>query len=638
MLISVSFVDNPGGLFISGLMFVGADGVFESLGYIHKSGMEHITLPDDQYVRGFEVAIDMCGIRAIAAITEDGTVSSWAGDPEDCPRRRIIDSEGISFLVAGFDALKLVSLSRDRISRQVQEPRDRFLWYPEIPPPELFFDGVLPLNEKTDRKVPIMTTFFGENDGRYKTQMTAVGSHIFDWCHIIRINFEFTDDSIQRCLGDVAFEVKRADVPLRFEGHGNSVGFFEIDGGGGEEIVSLEAQTDEDFNLSTNRTELLSNADGPFDVPWTKVTPRGKKIIGMFSQGSGWGMESPKRILVAGGSGFLGGHIVRQLLKSAETTVAIVSRHPKMPADVADESRVLLHAADLTVPKQIEQVFETLKPHAVIHAASPPYLDTPANLMKANIDGTKALLKTASACADTCAFVFTSSDSAVLPTQEPLSEDDSVLYDETNAPNAYAMSKATAERLVLASNSEQLRTAAVRIPATYGEYDTNFVPQLIQSIRRKEHKMQVGNDTKVFEFLYVKKAAEAHILAMTALFDLETRDKAGGQAFFISNGKPQKFFDFCRKFYAAAGHPVALEEVTRIPFPVMQAMASMAEWVYWVLTLGYIKPGMRRTAIDHLDSGCCWSLEKAKRILGYEPVADQDETIRKTMEWAMETL
>ncbi|KAG5744847.1 hypothetical protein H9Q70_012462 [Fusarium xylarioides] len=349
-------------------------------------------------------------------------------------------------------------------------------------------------------------------------------------------------------------------------------------------------------------------------------------------------MESRKRVLVTGGSGFLGGHVVRQLLEDAETTVAIISRHPKMPADVTDESRVSFHAADLTVPSQIELVFETFKPHAIIHTASPSYIDTPANLIKANIDGTKALLKAASACADTRAFVFTSSDSAVIPSQEPLSEVDSVLYDETNAPNAYAMSKAAAERLVIASNSEQLWTAAIRIPATYGEYDMNFVRQLVQSIRRKEHKMQVGNDTKVFEFLYVKKAAEAHILVMKALLDPEMRETAGGQAFFISDGKPQKFFDFSRKCYAAVGHPVELKEVTKIPFFVMQVMASTAEWVYWVMTLGYIKPGMRRTAIDHLESGCCWSLDKARRVLGYEPVADQDEAIRKAIEWGMKAL
>jgi hypothetical protein len=103
MLMSVSFADTPYGPFISGLMFVGADGVFESLGYTRKSQMEHVTLPEDQYVTGFEVALGTCGFRAIAAITQDGTTSSWTGDLAGYPRRRLIDVEGISLIVAQFD-------------------------------------------------------------------------------------------------------------------------------------------------------------------------------------------------------------------------------------------------------------------------------------------------------------------------------------------------------------------------------------------------------------------------------------------------------------------------------------------------------------------------------------------------------
>ncbi|RBR03155.1 hypothetical protein FVER53590_30358 [Fusarium verticillioides] len=298
---SVSFVDTPAGLFISGLMFVGADGEFVSLGYTHKSQMEHITLPEDQHVKGFEVALDVCGFRAIAAITQDGTTSSWAGDPADYPRRRLTDVEGISLIVAQFDALKLVSLSRDRITKKLQEPSDRLLWHPEIPSSEIFLDGLRPLDEDVSSDVPIMTVFFGENDGRYIRQMTAINTHIFDWCHVNRLSFEFMDDSIERCLGDVEYEIEQSDrVPLRFPDHGNSMGHLKIDGGSGEEIESFEVQFDEDiifglkFNLNTNRTELVSNGDDPFDVPWTKVTPRGKKIIGMFSQGAKnrWGAKT----------------------------------------------------------------------------------------------------------------------------------------------------------------------------------------------------------------------------------------------------------------------------------------------------------------------------------------------------------
>ncbi|KAF5570963.1 hypothetical protein FPHYL_798 [Fusarium phyllophilum] len=292
MLMSVSFVDSPDGAFISGLMFVGADGVFESLGYTHKSQMEHRTLPEDQHVKGFEVALDVCGFRAIAAITEDGTTSSWAGDPADYPRRRLTDNEGISLIVAQFDALKLVSLSRDRITKELQDPRDRLLWHPEIPSPDLFLDGVRPLDEKASSKVPIMTVFFGENDGRYIRQLASISTHIFDWCHLDRLNFEFMDDSIERCLGDVEYEIEQSDrPPLRFPDHGKSRGHFEINGGSGEEVESFEVQFDEQIIFGL---KLVSNGDDPFDVPWTKVTPRGKKIIDMFSQGAEnqWGAKA----------------------------------------------------------------------------------------------------------------------------------------------------------------------------------------------------------------------------------------------------------------------------------------------------------------------------------------------------------
>jgi sterol-4alpha-carboxylate 3-dehydrogenase (decarboxylating) len=349
-------------------------------------------------------------------------------------------------------------------------------------------------------------------------------------------------------------------------------------------------------------------------------------------------MDPSIRVLVTGGSGFLGGHVVRQLLHNSTTTVAIISRHPKVPVDVLDESRISLYPLDLTSQDQIEAVFDDFKPHAVIHTASPSYLDTTNALITINVDGTKALLEAAKACTYTKAFVFTSSNQAVMPTQEPLSEENAQQYDKTNAPNAYALSKALAERFVAGANSDQLYTSVLRIPGIYGEYDTNFIPQLVSSMRRKEHKMQVGNDIKVFEFLYVKKAAEAHVLAMRTLLDPKTCDQAGGEAFFISDGKPQKFFDFSRRFYAAAGNPVKLEEVTSIPLPLMQAMASTAEWLYWAFTLGMVKPSLRRISIDHLDLGCCWSVDKARWILGYELVVDQDEVIKRTMDWAMKAL
>ena len=344
------------------------------------------------------------------------------------------------------------------------------------------------------------------------------------------------------------------------------------------------------------------------------------------------------RVLVTDGSGFLGAHIVRQLLYDSAVSVAIVSRKPRAPPDLGDNPRLSCRAVDITVEDQLKALFDDVKPHAVVHTASPNHTDAAPALIQTNVDGTKALLQAATDCHDTRAFVYTSSDSAVVPTQEPLTEDKAQLYTETHFNSPYGLSKAMADAMVLAANSARLHTAVLRLPTVYSENDTNFIPQLITSVRKKEHKMQVGRNTKVFEFVYVGKAAEAHLLTLRALLDSDSAAIVGGEAFFISDGKPQPFFDFVRKCYAATGNPVDPKDITIIPLAAMQAMASTGEWVYKIFTLGNSMPNLRRVSIDHLDRGCCWSIAKARIRLGYHPVVDQDEAIKQSMEWAMANL
>jgi sterol-4alpha-carboxylate 3-dehydrogenase (decarboxylating) len=118
------------------------------------------------------------------------------------------------------------------------------------------------------------------------------------------------------------------------------------------------------------------------------------------------------KVLVVGGCGFLGSHIVN----------LIVSRHPQTRVAVLDlrttnnrnlSSTVSYHDGDITDYSAIHAIFSQIKPDAVIHTASPHFNMKPEIHEKVNVQGTKILLKVAQET-DVKAFVFTSSASVVL--------------------------------------------------------------------------------------------------------------------------------------------------------------------------------------------------------------------------------
>lgn len=117
-------------------------------------------------------------------------------------------------------------------------------------------------------------------------------------------------------------------------------------------------------------------------------------------------------LLVIGGCGFLGSHIVS----------FIVNRHPQTQVAVLDlrtnsnrnsSPNVSYHDGDITDAAAMKALFSEVKPNAVIHTASPHFDLKPEIHEKVNVGGTKVLLKAAQE-AGVKAFVYTSSASVIL--------------------------------------------------------------------------------------------------------------------------------------------------------------------------------------------------------------------------------
>lgn len=132
--------------------------------------------------------------------------------------------------------------------------------------------------------------------------------------------------------------------------------------------------------------------------------------------------QSLGRVLVIGGCGFLGHHVVNVLLRDWSSTVSVVDlrcqRNRRPDADGVEYVE-----ADITDADNLLKVFGRLKPDVVIHTASPPAQGAGAVsnelFRKVNVDGTRAVV---AACqrSGVKALVFTSSASIMSDNQSDL--------------------------------------------------------------------------------------------------------------------------------------------------------------------------------------------------------------------------
>lgn len=101
-----------------------------------------------------------------------------------------------------------------------------------------------------------------------------------------------------------------------------------------------------------------------------------------------------------------------------------------------------------------------------------------------------------------------------------------------------------------------------------------------------------------------------------------------GQAFFITNGEPLYFWDFARAVWAEFGHVSA--STWALPKAIGVVLASAAETYSWLMRR---EPGFTVKRVQYATQARYYSIEKAQRVLGYEPVVGVSDAIKKTCDW-----
>jgi nucleoside-diphosphate-sugar epimerase len=322
------------------------------------------------------------------------------------------------------------------------------------------------------------------------------------------------------------------------------------------------------------------------------------------------------KVLVTGGSGFLGKALCRALVAKGDDVTSLQRHHSAELEGIG--VRQVLGALDDEV--KVLQALNGID--AVIHnAAMASGWGAWDDYYRTNVTGTKCLLQ---ACRSNGIhrFVYTSTPSVVHAGRHAVAGGN-----ESNTPYGrhfsahYPHTKMLAERAVLAANDPALATVALRPRLIWGPGDTQLLPRLVE--RAKAGRLRfIGDGNNRMDCTYIDNVVDAHLLALARI---EPGAACAGKAYFISNGEPWPIRDIVNGLLAAADAPLVDKT---LPFPAAYAIGVVCEGIWRIGHLGG-EPPMTRFLAEQLSTEHWYDCSQAQRDFGYTPAISMDEGLRR---------
>jgi len=309
---------------------------------------------------------------------------------------------------------------------------------------------------------------------------------------------------------------------------------------------------------------------------------------------------------VTGGTGLLGGWLVRRLLELDTDIVCLVRDWVPQSELVHAQlvERVKVVRGDICDQVLLERILGEYEIDTVFHLAAQTIVGianrNPISTFETNIRGTWALLEACRRSPTVHSIVTASSDKAYGEQEQlPYSEDTPL---QGHYP--YDVSKSCADLLA------QSCAIAYRLPVTitrcgnfYAGGDLNWnrvVPGTIRSVLRGQQPIIRSDGQYVRDYFYIEDAAAAYILLAERLAQ---NTNLYGEAFNFSNETP-----------------VSVIELTE---RILQLMESD------------LKPVIRNEATNEIRRQYL-SAAKARQLLGWQPIFTLDEGLKRTISWYKE--
>lgn len=326
------------------------------------------------------------------------------------------------------------------------------------------------------------------------------------------------------------------------------------------------------------------------------------------------------KILITGGTGLVGTHLVPRLLMNNHKIRLLVRKTSRLNS--IKDLQLDLHYGDINDQESLNRAVEGVE--AVIHLVHLPPLSVGEaanreNYFRINADGTRHLLE---ACRHVALknFIHVSSLSVITGFRDHYGTKEDAPYVITG--DNYADSKIKGEQLALEYYQRYgIPVTVLRPGFIYGPGDNLILPPVIRLLKTRK-AILIDHGKKRITLTYVDNFVDAIELALE-------KDGVVGEVFNIGDDEHvtrKKFFD-------------TVAELMDLPRPSMSVPFSVARVFCWLFSTTYktlhIKsdPPVSWTKLRFGGLSLFFDFSKAKSLLDYQPKIQFEEGMRRAIIW-----
>ena len=311
------------------------------------------------------------------------------------------------------------------------------------------------------------------------------------------------------------------------------------------------------------------------------------------------------KALVAGGSGYFGSLLVRELLSRGHTVGVL---------DVADAhdrpASVTFHRADVRDERAVQESVEGYT-HVFHNVAQVPLAKDSNLFHTVNVDGTRNLLR---ACQKSGVrkVVYTSSSAVYgAPEVNPVTEET-----PPNPGEAYGAAKLDAEKLCGEFRELGMDVTIIRPRTILGHGRLGIFQILFEWIRLGKNIPVLGGGQNVYQFVHADDLAAACILA---------GERSGGASYNIGSSRFGTMREGLEELCQHAGTGSRVRSVPMAPAVWAMRLTS---------TLGWSPLGAYHALM--YGRSMYFDIGKAQAELGYAPKFSNGEMLRQRYDWYLE--